>query len=500
MSEHWNRFGSSVMLAALLVCGCTEIRTDYGTSKGSAARRSVNGFAALRESYRNAGFRNRDVSRLSDRVLRTDVIVWTPQMLGSVDSRVTRWMEKWLARGDRTLIYIVPDSGSEADYWRDAIAIAPAEQRMEYRRRAAKSINERMVWRLNRRDIASNGWFQLRPLKHRVELDELAGPWRNQVGNPDQVSSNDEVSGDGEVSGDDEVSGDGKVSFDGDPPGEMGVEFLIAAYQEPKAKSAGAAAPPAAIRGPTGPGAPSWPLPTETVPTSTKLEFTPLIEMEAGQCVIGKVTSKRWKDSKILVVAGGSLLTNYALTRPWNRRLAETILDASTPQTEGEHLAGFLSSNWMPIPVSERKPSVPHATGMELLTVWPISLVTMHGVMLGLVICLALLPIFGRPKRITREAQNDFGHHLDAVAALMNKAGGEDYARSRISEYMKRMHGETSGPWILQDTETTPQPLVGEENHPRPSSSETREPMSATETVAKPDHAEPESISEKADR
>ncbi len=33
----------------------------------------------------------------------------------------------------------------------------------------------------------------------------------------------------------------------------------------------------------------------------------------------------------------------------------------------------------------------------------------------------------------------------------MNKAGGERYARARISEYMKRMHGETAGAWVLPD-------------------------------------------------
>jgi hypothetical protein len=89
---------------------------------------------------------------------------------------------------------------------------------------------------------------------------------------------------------------------------------------------------------------------------------------------------------------------------------------------------------------------------MELLTVWPMSLVTMHGVILGLVICLMLMPIFGRPKRIRRSKQSHFGDHLDAVAALMNRTGGERYARARISEYMKRMHGETSGPWVLPDS------------------------------------------------
>ncbi len=98
------------------------------------------------------------------------------------------------------------------------------------------------------------------------------------------------------------------------------------------------------------------------------------------------------------------------------------------------------------VPVSEREPNAPQATGMEMLTEWPISIVTMHGAVLGMIFCLMLLPIFGRPKKIRRTEDNNFGHHLDAVAALMKRVGGENYARGRISDYMKRMHGETSGP------------------------------------------------------
>ena len=65
-----------------------------------------------------------------------------------------------------------------------------------------------------------------------------------------------------------------------------------------------------------------------------------------------------------------------------------------------------------------------------------------------------LMPIFGRPKRVQHAKQSNFGDHLDAVAALMNKAGGERYARARISEYMKRMHGESTGAWVLPDQPT----------------------------------------------
>lgn len=416
-------FGVSVLAACVLTVGCSELSTEYGKSKGATARVSLNGFGAFRNAYANAGFRNRDVTRLSDRVMRSDVIVWTPQVLGVVDTRVTQWFDKWLTRGNRTLVYIVPDSGSETDYWVDAARLAPPEQRLEYRKRAAKSVNQRMMWRLNRNAVPSNGWFNVVPLVQRKSVSEVDGAWKGALGKQAKETT-------------------------------FSVEFELKPYA--KSKKTGTAATPAnpfGGRGPTGPtsGGNVWSSSTETSPTGTKVAFTESVVTDAGSPIVAEITSKKWKDSKVIVVAGGSLLTNYAFTRPFNRRLAEQIIRESTPKQSTELRAGFLTSNWNSIPVSEKTPGVPKASGMELLTVWPISLVTMHGVLLGLVICLMLLPVFGRPRRVVRTKQSDFGDHLDAVAALMNRAGGERYARARISEYMKRLHGETAGPWVLPD-------------------------------------------------
>ena len=438
-----------IFLVSVLLSGCSRLSTEYGKSKGTSGYRSINGFGALRTSYENAGFRNRDVSRLSDRVMRTDVIVWTPRVLGSVSPKVTRWFERWLARGNKTLVYIIPDSGSEADYWTEAAKLASPEQRLEYRKRSAKSINERMKWRMNRGQIVSNGWFRVEPLLQSEPLDDLSGPW---VGDLDQPSPD---------------------------LGQPRVEFNVAAFDEDlnSATVKANAATGFVVNGPTGPGAPQWRMPTTTEQTRTRVEFRSLGESSGGNTFVSEVVSKPWKDSKVVVVSGGSLLTNYAFTRPFNRRLAAKIVAASTPPEDQDLRAGFLTSDWNQIPVSEAKVGAPVATGMELLTVWPMSLVTMHGVMFGLVICLMLLPIFGRPKRIRRTKQSDFGDHLDAVAALMNKAGGERYARARISEYMKRMHGETTGTWVLPDPpalSTTPaaKPL-GSNRLARPAKSET---------------------------
>ncbi|MDG2224162.1 MAG: hypothetical protein P8L85_22460 [Rubripirellula sp.] len=415
-----------LVLALVATCGCGSLTTDYGQSRGQAGRTSLNGFGALRKSYSQAGFRDRDISRLTDRVMDTDVIVWTPQMLLPVGANATNWFNRWLSRGGRTLVYVIPDSGSEVEYWSDASKLAAPPQRLEYRRRAARSTNERMLWRMNRPSMTSNGWFRVESLIRRQPVREVTGPWQDDF---DQLSAEDYT--------------------------PVGIEFDVLAV-DPEADNSISFAKAINGTGPTGPGNAQW-LPTvEPTSTVTPTQSTPQLSEANGKPLVVQIQSKRWRDSQILVVAGGSLLTNYSFTNPFNRVLADRIIQASQPANVASPLAGFLTSNRFEVPVSVQNPGVPEASGMELLTVWPLSLVTMHGLMLGVVICLMLLPIFGRPRRIRRTNENEFGHHLDAVAALMNKAGGERYARMRISEYFKRMHGEASGPWVLPEDSSKP--------------------------------------------
>ena len=412
-------------MVCVLMTGCYELSTDYGTSKGRLGRTSLNGFGALRSAYENSGLQSRDVSRLTDRVGRSDVIVWTPQVPSSIDDKVTRWFDRWLRTGGKTLVYVMPDSGSEADYWMEAGRSAPPNQRMEYRTRAARSINQRMTWRLNRGKWNSNGWFAIEPLPHRSTLPVTGGRWRS------------------------DLKADGKVA-------EFTSEYFVTAYNTPDPNAAPnpatmAAAPPS---GPTGPNAPGFSWSSDPTPTRTSTTFRPLVKTSDGKAIVAEFGSDSWKDSKIIVVAGGSLLTNFALAHDRSQKLAGKLIEASTANnSDGDEQSqvGFMTSDWASISVSETKPGVPVSSGMELLTVWPLSLVTMHGVMLGLVICLTLVPIFGRPQRVHVPEHTDFGDHLDAVAGLMLRAGGEDYARGRISEYFKRIHGETSGPWVIAD-------------------------------------------------
>ncbi|QDT02949.1 hypothetical protein K227x_13280 [Rubripirellula lacrimiformis] len=411
---------ATVLCCAITLVGCSEMETQYGPSKGTTGRSSLNGFGALRSGFESSGYRSRDVSRLTDRARRTDVIVWTPAAYRSIDDKVTRWFDKWLRSGNKTLVYVVPDSGSEADYWTQAGPLASPELRMEFHKRAARSINERALWRLNREKLTSNGWFEIEPLTHRNEINSISGPWASEADAGDAESA-------------------------------LPTEFVVRAFDPDNNVPATGTSVGFRSAGATGPGATGIMASTSTSPTRTELTFRTLLDAGDGEPIAAEVLSEDWRNSKIIVIAGGSLLTNFAMTHPRNQRLAARIIETSRPASVDQPVAGFLTSDWMGVPVSETKPGVPIATGMELLTVWPLSLVTMHGVMLGLVVCLMLWPILGRPQRVHAPDQTSFGHHLDAVAGLMNRAGGEAYARGRISEYFRRIHGETSGPWVIAD-------------------------------------------------
>ena len=386
------QFTLALLASVILVSsGCSQLYTDYGESKGISGRTSLNGFGALRSAFEQAGFRTRDVSRLSNRVRRTDVIVWTPKTVDSVDDRVTRWFEAWLRQGDRTLVFVIPDSGSEVDYWMEAAKLAPPEQRLEYRKRAARSINERIEWRLNRPNISSNGWFQVEPLEERRIVSELTGPWQADLEVPDETIATEDAAQEDVASDEVELAS---------------LEFSLVPYDSEAVVATNTK--PTPIVGATGPGTPAWIMPTTSTPTKTPIEFVPLLSDDADNTVVGEIRSDQWRGSRILVVAAGSLLTNYAFSRDPNRRLADKIIADSKPAENPEPLTGFLSSDGGTVPVSEREPNAPQVTGMEMLTEWPISIVTMHGAVLGMIFCLMLLPIFGRPKKIRRTEDNNF--------------------------------------------------------------------------------------------
>ncbi len=397
-------FGSCMIMNV----GCTDLPTEYGKTSGKSANSSINGYGTFRLALTNSGFSDRQIVRLTDRLKNnTDLVVWAPQNDKPLNPPAVTWLDSWIQAGNHTLVYIAPDTGSEVEYWTSTMPLAPAEKRLEYRRRKAKSQTERIQLQFNPTPTPAYKWFTLTRLPNPETIKGSQGPWKS--------------------------GGKGVTNSPLTP--------LEHAIKTTKKTATGSVA---------------------AQNTLTPYVNRSLLETENGTTYVAEITSPQWNNSRIIVVSSGSLLSNFGLTQRPNQLLADRIIQEAVSVKNSGLRVGFLNNDGSPLAVSTGNKSPQIAVGMEFLTVWPVSLLTMHGIFLGFVICLMLFPIFGRPKRIVRNQTGNFGDHLDAVATLMERAGGKKYARVKISDYMKRIRGETAGPWILKE-------LAPENSGPRPS-------------------------------
>ena len=73
--------------------------------------------------------------------------------------------------------------------------------------------------------------------------------------------------------------------------------------------------------------------------------------------------------------------------------------------------------------------------GFELFRVWPLNVLLVHCIALGLLFCLARFPIFGRPRQLQSGPESDFFKHIVAVGEWLEKTGNATYARQLIANY-----------------------------------------------------------------
>jgi len=445
-----------LILLLILFAGCTRgLTPEYGQSKGTSGSKGINGFGTLRKSFESNGWKTRDVSRLSDRLQSVDAIVWIPTTHEAVEGDAVRWLHDWLGDQPRTLIYIIPDEGNEARYWEQARNLAPPQQRLEYRRRHARAItnlmngpyggatagseeidrlwfkakmlrNPRPRWQilphstvttiaspataavppatvfLPSADWTEGGYelgdndLQLQPLIN----DAQGNPLAVRIFTPDQNPIENDIA-------------DGELSTDGQAP-EVDPAVLAELNEE-------------------------WIDESEWM---DDLQMMQLRNRRRNGHGIG--------DSEIIVVAGGSLVSNFGMVTDEGRQIAKRLLAESAKRSDPTTpRVGFITSGFSGVPVSNPNDQPQMATGLELLTVWPLNIIMLHLALMGIVACMILFPIFGRPRKLLERNNSDFADHINAVASLLHRSNGEHYARQRISEYFRKVRGETSGPWVM---------------------------------------------------
>ena len=146
--------------------------------------------------------------------------------------------------------------------------------------------------------------------------------------------------------------------------------------------------------------------------------------------LIARITDEhRWPNSQVIVVLNGASLLNLPLVEHANREIAARLID----ECQDPYRVTFLESGPAGLRISNRDPNA--YSGFEALTVWPINVILLHFVVAGILFCVMVFPIFGRPRKIVEDPPNNFGKHIEAMGQLLSLSGNRKAAISRIQHY-----------------------------------------------------------------
>ncbi|MEO8497144.1 MAG: DUF4350 domain-containing protein [Planctomycetota bacterium] len=401
-----NRFA---VLAIMLVCvsaGCrpSDITTTYGQRRGSDGGSSVNGTAVLAGMFAEAGHRVSTWRRLSPKLEQCQTIVWFPDDFEPPTVAQRDFLEWWLFNEPgRTVVYVGRDFDATSVYWKHVLPGAPPEQKLEVMRREATAQASHDAARSRMPDADLAEWFSVYRDEPYRKVDTLAGPWSENV---DAAKTDIELEGRLEV------------------PGAADIKAWVDRSDN------------------------NW----EGTPV-----FTPLLESDTD-AIAYQISFDEWDDSKIIVINNGSFLLNLPLVNHEHRKLAGHLVSAC-----GEGRVVFLESGSGGPTVYDKEPGTEIPTGFEVFTVWPLGYIVMHLTVLGILCCVAIYPIFGRPKtapgsassRITLASDNtdsedaatvvraDFGKHIDALGELLELTEDRQYARDRVSYYHEHVRRDS---------------------------------------------------------
>jgi hypothetical protein len=144
------------------------------------------------------------------------------------------------------------------------------------------------------------------------------------------------------------------------------------------------------------------------------------------------VSSSSVGQGQLIVVANGSFLLNEPLVNHEHRKLAGKLIDEiGTPPQK----VVFLESGAGGPPIRDKDPTLGSPTGLEIFNIWPTNWILLHLAAVGVIFCFVRWPIFGRPRRLKRVAESDFGRHIAAEAELLKHSGDRTYATARLLHY-----------------------------------------------------------------
>ena len=383
-----------VFLLVLSGCGPESLDRTYGRRRGSPGGDSVNGTAVLARMFVEMGYRVRTWSRLSPKLEESHAIVWAPDDFTPPDRERREFLEQWLSREERrTLIYVGRDYDAALEYWRRAQVDAPAAQFVEVSRRLARVRSDLDTARRVAPQSEDCDWFQVHSDTSRRTVSSLTGPWAQGV---------------------DAAQTDIELTTRLVPPNADKLQDWVG---------------------------------REDYPWSQAPSFRTLLASRGDQLVTEIAFPNQ---SRILVVANGSFLLNLPLVNHEHRKLAVRVIAECEPPGP----VVFLQSSAGGPMILGEDPDANYPTGLEIFTVWPLGVIMLHLAAAGILLCVALFPIFGPAYRWRRSSPSDFGKHVVALGQLLELTNDRQYAVERVKYYYEHVRRDSGQSHRTSDSMT----------------------------------------------
>lgn len=436
--RRWLLLYWGVLCLLLTLSGCSSWlpeMTPFGAVTTPDVDRSLNGLGLHREMWETNGARCLKPRKLSPRLDDMDVIVLVGQSFEPPGRVARQWLENWLAaESGRTVIYFGRDFNAEAYYRRQTLAALPPDKQQ----RGAELLALREAEELNQRlrqlsDSTFCGWFYLDTQHRLADFDRFTGVWADDE---PELSS---------------LSGSWPVRVALVPPDDVSRKRKRPAWiGKPKTVNPLRPAGQVGSDDESDESFSQWH--PEEIDTAEEWDVavsdTPqseiLLASQDGTPLVFRLTSDRFFDSQILIVANGAPLLNGSLVLPLHQRIGALLIDACLP-AERVALLAFDDSG---LTISNVPEEDSRAAGLEMLTVWPLSGITMPAAMLGIIVCVSLLPILGRPQSLARRTVSDFGLHVEAIGRMLYEARDIQHAKLAISDYFRKVRGESPPLWL----------------------------------------------------
>jgi hypothetical protein len=422
-----------ILLSFLFVAfaaGCNAtLRTDYGTSEGSSARQSPAGVSLFRGICEWEGRQTLLVRSFSPRSIdRLQGLVWVPDKFFQHKQATYEWIDKWLATGGKTLIYVGRDFSPVGDYWSQvadqAMANGDWEDWLYASQQSAEQASRLDQMRASCRSSMISPWFLVEQRRSTGErVFNCSGPWASGFA-VDQARI---------------FSGSHAKSLD-----DFTKEDLQKLFEKPEMQ---------AVTKPAGTAEferewqtnddDMWNI-VQALPEQDLPHLETWLADNDGLPLIAQVTMARWGNSQVIYLANASLISNVSLVNSQNRLLAKKLVGLLPPKG-----VGFVSGSFDPMVRTSENAG--QQKGFEMLTIWPLNVITIHVVFLGMLMLVAVFPIFGRARLLPPKSTRDFGQHVEAMGALLYRTRDRFYALSTIADYFRIVRKEPTSPWANID-------------------------------------------------